>query len=182
MKDAEHILTAFDSALPQLEAKGSGQQWGSQRFSENPDRTEPVRAAVKDALEYQKTGEGDYVEAFIAEVEVDEADPAVQPELDAVFRISEDGKRFVQTGAMVTTAVFADYLREKDEVKSILEEAEQAKDFIYLRALISDYRAGPLRKGVGTALVEHMKDRAKELGKKSIFLDCFGGNEGQLVK
>jgi hypothetical protein len=182
MDDVEPIITAFDSTLPHLRAIGSGQQWGSQPMSERPDRKELMHTTVRAALEYQETGEGDYVEVFITEVEVDPAGPAIQPEANAVFRTGEDGKRFVQTGAMVTTAVFTDYLRDKEEVKSVLEEAEQEKNFLYVRALVSDYRAGPLRKGAGAALVHHVKGRARELGKRSVFLDCFGGNGGQLVK
>ncbi|OJD13746.1 hypothetical protein AJ78_05824 [Emergomyces pasteurianus Ep9510] len=182
MEDVEHILAAFDSTLPHLEAKGSGQQWGSQPLSERPGSKVLMQTAVKDSLEYQVTGDGKYVEVFITEVEVDPADPANQAEADAVFRTSEDGKRFVQTGAMVTTTAFSHYLNDKEEMKSILEEAEREKKFIYLSALVSDYRAGPLRKGAGAALIEHAKHRARKLGKKTIFLDCFGGNGGHLVK
>jgi hypothetical protein len=83
---------------------------------------------------------------------------------------------------MATTAAFADYLRDKEEVRSVLKEAEQEKNFLYLRVLVSDYRAGPLRKGAGAVLVGHVKGRARELGKKRVFLDCFGGNGSQLVK
>ncbi|OAX85183.1 hypothetical protein ACJ72_00450 [Emergomyces africanus] len=182
MEDAKHIVTAFDSTLPHLEAKGSGQQWGSQPLSERPDKVELMNTTLKGFLEYKVTGEGDYVEVFIAEVEVDPADPAMQPEADAIIRTSEDGKRFVQTGALVTTAVFVNYVCDAEEARSIVEEAQQEKSFIYIRALVSDYRAGPLRKGAGAALIEHAKVKAREQGKKSIFVDCFGGNGSLLVK
>jgi hypothetical protein len=77
LEDVFHILTAFDSALPHLEARGSSQQWGSQPISERPDQKELMHTAVRAALKYQGTGEGDYVEVFITEVEVNPADPAI---------------------------------------------------------------------------------------------------------
>jgi hypothetical protein len=179
LEDADYILAALDSSLPQLELKGSGQQWGMQPMSERPEKVEAVRNAVRDALLYRKKGEGDYVEAFIAEAETK---PGISSEAEAIVRTSEDGKSLVQTGAMVTTDVFNGYLRDMEGLRSVVEEAERKKDFLFVKLLVSDYRAGRARKGAGAALVERVSRRAGELGKKSVFVDCWGGNGGTLVK
>jgi hypothetical protein len=179
LEDADYILAALDSSLPQLELKGSGQQWGMQPMSERPEKVEVVRNAVRDALLYREKGEGVYVEAFIAEAETK---PVILSEAEAIVRTSEDGKSLVQTGTMVTTDVFNGYLRDMEGLRSVVEEAERKKDFLFVKLLVSDYRAGQARKGAGAALVERVRRRAGELGKKSVYVDCWGGNGGKLVK
>jgi hypothetical protein len=179
LEDADYILAALDSSLPQLELIGSGQQWGLRPMSERPEQVEVVRNAVRDALLYREKGKGDYVEAFIAEAETK---PGISSETKAIVRTSENSKSLVQTGAMVTTDVFNGYLRDMEELRSVVEEAERKKDFLFVRLLVGDYRAGPARKGAGAALVERVRRRAGELGKKSVYVDCWGGNGGRLVK
>jgi len=184
-QDAEYIIAALDSSLPHLARIGSSQQWGAQPMSERPEQLDMIRNAVRDALAHRVSGgEGAYVEVFIAETEVAQAGSSGVPENEgAIVRKAEDGEgRFVQTAGAIVNAVFTSYLRDREELRGVLAEAEGKRNFLFFKALVSDYRAGPLRKGAGAALIEYVRRRAGELGKECVYLDCFGGNGGKLVK
>jgi GNAT superfamily N-acetyltransferase len=67
----------------------------------------------------------------------------------------------------------------KDTIK---KELDGKKDYIYLEALITDYRTGAWRKGAGAALIEHARQFCRDRGKKTIYVDAYAGNGRKLVK
>ncbi|KAI5458846.1 hypothetical protein BGZ63DRAFT_392157 [Mariannaea sp. PMI_226] len=69
-----------------------------------------------------------------------------------------------------------------DTVKPIIEKADADGDAFYLEVLISDFRTGSARKGAGAALVKKIKDYSVSRGAKVLFVDCWAGNDGNLVK
>jgi hypothetical protein len=48
--------------------------------------------------------------------------------------------------------------------------------------LIADQRALPLGKGVGSALIQHVKCEAIRKGRKVLLVDCWDGNDGLLAR
>lgn len=75
-----------------------------------------------------------------------------------------------------------DYLKECEVFKPEIGAAMERGDYVFLKVLVSDYRAGPLRKGAGATLVQAIRDYVKEVGKKTVYVDCYAGNDGGLVK
>lgn len=174
--DAQFISDAFDSTIPVLAAAGSGEQWGPDPLSLEPDFAGKVAKVVSDAEGWRggkgPAVEGPAVEGLIAEVDI--------PEGTQLEHVSGDG----DGRAGVAVAVWREdwwpqYVREIEHIAPV---AEEEKDWGYLHYLVSDYRAGELRRGAGAALVEEVKERARARGKASLWVDCWAGNGRKLVR
>ena len=172
-EDVGFILAAFDSTLPHLATIGSGAQWGSEPRSTKPSAVARIQGAVEKA----RSGTGENYAVFVAEVPIDDG---LDPVAGSVRRDKSD-KQMLQVGAAVVQGSFSAYVAEQPHLDAHVREAVERDDFIYLFVLISDFRAGALRKGVGAALVQRVKQYAVEKGKAEIYVDCWAGNGEKLV-
>lgn len=174
LEDVQFILEAFDSTLPHLASIGSGAQWGSEPRSTQ----ESSIKRMQEAIEKARSGTNDTDAVFVAELPVDNS-------LDlgiARVRRHKDGQRLLQVGAAVTEGSFPAYITGQPNLTAFVQAAMERTDFLYLFVLISDFRAGALRKGAGTVLTERVKQYAREKGKAAVYLDCWSGNDEKLVR
>jgi len=174
-EDIRFMIEAFDAALPELAAVGSGEQWGTVTFAQRPDKNEKLKV-LEQARGYQTTGEGDPIQIFIAEVEI--PSPATD-ELPASMRIrtDDDGKKFLAVGSvMLSEDIFPEYMKMQFDQPTVKQALDGTSDYVYLEALITDFRTGSWRKGAGAALIERCRQYCKEKGIKTIYLDGYAGN------
>lgn len=185
--DAPFILEAFDSALPHLASIGSAQQWGTTPRSTQPVFVEHVRAAVAKA---HSPSTDDAV--FVAEVTLT---PDLEKSLDLNLDVDGDGAQtprvrkdadqlqdpMLAVAAAALTSEFAAYVLAQEHLKPLVASAIESADFFYLSVLVSDFRAGELRRGAGGVLMGRVREYARRKGKKAVWCDCWAGNGGKLV-
>ncbi|KAI8946931.1 acetyltransferase [Xylaria longipes] len=179
LEDGKFMIAAFDASLAQLASIGSGGQWGSEPLSERGGLDDRIKI-FEQAKRYQSTGEGDSIRIFVIEAEIESGD-----ELPASVHVRTDdaGKKYLVVGSvMLSEGLYPHYMRPHFEKDSIKKELDGTKDYIYVEALITDYRAGPWRKGAGAALLEHSKQFCQERGKRMLYLDAYAGNGRKLIK
>jgi hypothetical protein len=172
-EDADFILEAFDSTLPHLASIGSGTQWGSEPLSTKESYVERIRVAVEKA----RSGTSDNDAVFIAEVPVDGG-------LDPVTgraRRDRVNQQMLQVGAAIVQGSFPLYVAEQQHLDARVRAAIERTDYIYLFVMVSDFRAGALRKGAGAALAQRVRQYALEKGKAVVYVDCWAGNGERLV-
>lgn len=178
--DGDFILSAFDSALPHLASVGSGGQWGTTPFSEIPERRQRAYDSIvlSEASRLNEEGRAGDGRLFIAEVEMDHGS-----NLQGLSVRNDDrGKRFLSVAACgVRDKYWPEHLKAHENTKAIFEKAN-AQGACYLDILISDFRTGTARKGAGAALIHRAKDYSVSRGLKVLYLDCWSGNGGNLVK
>lgn len=172
-EDANFIVEAFDSTLPHLASIGSGSQWGSEPRSRSADHVQRIRTAIDNA----RTGTSDKDAVFIAEVPIDDdGQDAIAGRIRNV-----GGQRFLQVGAAVTKGSFPAYVVDREDLDESVRADIEWGDFVYLYVMISDYRAGALRKGAGAALARRVKQYARDIGQPRVYVDCWAGNDERLV-
>jgi hypothetical protein len=161
--DALFIAAAFDSCIPHLATIGSATQWGTQPISERPDFHEQRTTSIAEAAEYLSTGAGKPVRVLIIEAE------------------TPLGEWIPVGSSTLRGNYFSKYLFEQ---KHLDHETKREGDWMFLEVLVTSFaeEVGPYRKGAGAALVGHAKAWAEELGMGVMFVDCWAGNDGRLVK
>jgi GNAT superfamily N-acetyltransferase len=180
-EDAAFILAAFDSALPHLASIGSSGQWGTQPFSESPDRVKRMDELITAAGVFEKTGKGDPVRIFVAEAPVSADDGRDLSGLSV--RTADNGERFLSVAALsIHERYWPQYVSASPGLAPVLAKADAEENPIYLEVLISDFRTGASRKGAGAALTERAKQYCKARGAKALYLDCWSGNDGNLCR
>ncbi|KAI0183677.1 hypothetical protein EV127DRAFT_446288 [Xylaria flabelliformis] len=182
IEDGEFMIAAFDASLAQLASIGSGGQWGSKPLSER-GRLDERTKIYEQAQRYQSTGEGDPIRIFVIEAEIPSSVNADELPTSVYIRTDDAGKKFLIVGSMMLSeGLYPHYMRQHFEKESIKKELDGTKDYIYVEALITDYRAGPWRKGSGAALLEYSRRFCQERGKRILYLDAWAGNGRKLVK
>ncbi|KAM0263052.1 hypothetical protein ACHAQJ_001431 [Trichoderma viride] len=180
--DGAFIVAAFDSALPHLASVGSGDQWGSTPFSERADYRQRMYDSIPLSEASRLDQEGSISEhgrLFIAEVQVEAQHGSDLQGLS--LRTDDDGNRFLAVGAaFVREKWWPGYVKAHDSTKSIIENADGAS--FYVEFLITDFRTGTARKGAGAALLQRARAYSVSRGAKALYLDCWAGNGGGLVK
>ncbi|KAF7532483.1 hypothetical protein G7054_g7905 [Neopestalotiopsis clavispora] len=158
-QDVDWILAAFDGALPHLAAKGSGQQWGSRPFS-------------------QRDGARDRVAGWL------KADAQSSSRADGQESSTESNKEPSSKLFIAEVELPDDDVVQIEDAWKLIRDAEaEDPNVMYLEVLISDFRTpGAYRKGSGKALVAKIKEFAVARGARTLYLDCFAGNGGNLVK
>ncbi|KAI1199444.1 acetyltransferase [Nemania serpens] len=182
-EDGQFMIDSFDASLVQLATIGSGGQWGSEPFSARSNAGDRIKI-FEQAKRYQTTGEGDPIRLFIAEVEIP-ASTATTTDLpeSARIRTGDGGEKFLAVGyVMLSEGICPPYMRLQFDKDAIKKELDGTRDYIYLEALITDFRTGPWRKGAGAALIEHARRFCRERGKSIIYLDSYAGNDRKLVR
>ncbi|KAK1757078.1 hypothetical protein QBC47DRAFT_378370 [Echria macrotheca] len=162
--DAHYILSAFDSCIPHLATIGSATQWGSEPFSSRPNILSRPVSAIAAAETYRTKGEGDPVRVFIIEV------PG-GPEQENI-----------QLGAAIYKANwFPEYIKSQPQFR---DAVKAQKKWMYLDMLVTEFsaRTEGKRKGAGAALVRRGREWAREEGFDVMYVDCWAGNEGKLVR
>ncbi|KAK6201925.1 hypothetical protein LQW54_009239 [Pestalotiopsis sp. IQ-011] len=181
-RDADFILAAFDGSLPHLASKGSGQQWGARPFSERDGVRDRVESWIA-ASEASRRGEQGVEPGrlFVAEVELDPSE--VTEEGVSVRTDPESGRRLLSVAAAgVRKDWWPTYFKQFDHLQKLVEGEDAAGGVMYLEVLISDFRTGSARKGAGAVLLHKVKEYAVAKGATKLYLDCFAGNDGNLVK
>ena len=80
------------------------------------------------------------------------------------------------------------YVRDQEHLREItgrLLSGEEEGGFIFLEILLTDFSETTrgYRKGAGAALVQFAREWAeRELGMGVMYVDCWAGNEGKLVR
>ncbi|KAI0132509.1 acetyltransferase [Xylariales sp. AK1849] len=197
--DADFIVSAFDSTIPHLEGIGSGAQWGAQPFSQRKDTFKDCHDWVDKSEAYRlrpdSTTDGK-IRVFIGEVPVPvHSPPAADDETgdDATKERNDDGLSrrvdadtgvaYLRVGALVLRdAWFAPYVADQPQFAHLVNDTAVKEGSVYVYGLVSDFRTGEARKGVGAALVTTAREYALSKGAGTLFLDCWGGNAGRLVR
>ncbi|KAK3323161.1 hypothetical protein B0T19DRAFT_425301 [Cercophora scortea] len=158
--DAQSIVDAFDSTLPYLASIGSEGQWGLVPFSERPGFLDDTIKSLEQSKVWQETGEGDSNLIFAAEV--------TGPESTAVpagfAQIHEDK--------------FSGYLYKQANIQAV--DLTKLSNFVFLEVLLVHFGSGH-HKGAGAALIQQVKRYGLEKGMDAIYVDCWAGNNRQLV-
>ncbi|KAI5465222.1 acetyltransferase [Mariannaea sp. PMI_226] len=180
-QDGEFLLAAFDGALPHLASIGSGDQWGSQPFSERTEYRDRINAWVPMSEACRLGIEGsEPLRLYIAEVQVGDDNVNLG---GLSVRTDEQDRRFLSVAAAaIREHWWPDYLNKMEKMKPIIEKADADRNAFYLEVLISDFRTGSARKGAGAALMKKIKEYSISRGAKVLFMDCWAGNGGNLVK
>ncbi|KAI1759826.1 acetyltransferase [Hypoxylon sp. FL1150] len=178
--DGDFIVAAFDSALPHLASIGSGDQWGSTPFSENAERRQRIYNYIPLSEASRLNQEGsEHGRLFIAEAEAHD-----RSDLQGLsFRVDDYGRRFLSVAAaFVRENWWPGYIKAHDSTRSICENADIDGVSCYVESLISDFRTGAARKGAGATLLQRVRAHSVQRGAKALYLDCWAGNGGSLVK
>ncbi|KAH6659468.1 hypothetical protein BKA67DRAFT_652696 [Truncatella angustata] len=186
-EDTEFLVAAFDSCIPYCESVGSGGMWGSQPFSAKDGFLKSTQDDVLHSERYRTTGEGEEaVRIFVAEQPVSGAeDDGLCYRTEAAHGDGQhSAARYLKLGAaMVRMNWFPPYVRGQARLKSAVQEAEEAGDWVYVEVIISDFRAPETsRKGVGVALLDYIRDFSVGRGASTVFVDAWSGNAGKLVR
>ncbi|KAK3688854.1 hypothetical protein B0T22DRAFT_378775 [Podospora appendiculata] len=160
--DAQSIVDAFDSTLPYLASIGSEGQWGLVPFSERPGFLDDMAKSLEQARVWQETHEGDSNIIFAAEVVGPASTEATVPA--GFAQIHEDK--------------FSEYLYKQANIQAV--DLTKLSNFVFLEVLLVHFGTG-YHKGAGTALVQHVKRYGLEKGKDAVYVDCWSGNNRQLV-
>jgi hypothetical protein len=183
--DAQFIIDAFDVSLSHMAAMGSGDQWGTELWSQKADFVHEIRGWVAAAAKSDRS-----TKVFICEVAVcdmEEGETADQNEGRGAFlRTDVDGRRFVMVGAAIVHDLwlppYAAAYYEDRTLNHHLAACLENQDFMWLEILITDFRVGRFRKGAGVALIERITDDARRSGRKYVWVHCWAGNEGKLAR
>ncbi|CAG9942660.1 unnamed protein product [Clonostachys rosea f. rosea IK726] len=162
--DAQFIIDAFDSTLPHLAAAGNIGQAG---FAER------IEDMVAKSESFYKTGTGHPIIVFIAEVEDDQGTVSASTTARLARRVDVNGKALVS----VSFAIVLDE-RFKNHVGAALEKG----NFVFLQYLVTDHRGIGKHRGAGNALIESSKPYASDHGRRTVWVDCWDGGDGLLVK
>lgn len=168
--DAQFIVDAFDSTIPYLASIGAGEMWGAKPFSEKDGfKQETIKSIQK------SEDPTDCTSMLIAEV-----DDAARGRGLAENNLPGENRTRTRVGhAEIRYETLPSYLTSQEELSQAITDV---KDFIFLDVLIADFRTGTLHKGAGAALLDAIKDEGRRQGKKSLLLDCWMGNDGQLSR
>jgi GNAT superfamily N-acetyltransferase len=176
--DAQFITSAFDSCIPHLASIGSATQWGTTPLSSaRPDFITRHITSIADAEKYRLSGSGQPVRVLIAEALV----PSTTGE-------GEGEDRYVPVGAATLRGgYFPSYVSGQEHLREVTGKALAGEEggFMYLDILVTDFSEATkaYRKGAGAALVEFAREWAgRELGLGIMYVDCWAGNGGKLVK
>ncbi|POR38936.1 Uncharacterized protein TPAR_00855 [Tolypocladium paradoxum] len=177
--DADFIVAAFDSTIPYLESTGNSGQWGTQLFSEKDGFIQSTRDDVGQSEKFRQTGQGERIRTFIAQVH----DTEYSDSEDGLVRhVDDEGKTFLPVGAITfRDDEFSEHILVHEDLKPHAEQAKAGGGFLFVDVLITDHRVGQRRRGAGGALVERVKEHAREQGKKAVYIDCWTGGTGKLV-
>lgn len=202
--DAAFITAAFDSCIPHLSKIGSAAQWGTEPISRREGFAAQLLQAIADAESYRlstttalstssastPTIEGDgpkqqQEEVPEARVVIIEAPTPITTNPNPIANDNERG--YIPIGASILRggAFFPEYIQNEPQLEKVVEEAKRKRNHIYLHTLVTEFReeTQEIRKGAGAALVRDARVWAGSLGgKKWLFVDCFGGNDGRLAR
>ncbi|KAI1881252.1 hypothetical protein JX265_000078 [Neoarthrinium moseri] len=197
-EDTSFITAAFDSCVAHLAAVDCAGMWGTQPFSEKDGFADSVRDDMVVASERFRnsgsTGEAveDKVRTFITEARVGSGADAGDGLDDSGlhYRVSDDGGitvRYLQVGAVVVHLDwFPHYIESQAGFAALVGKAKEARSqgapSVYIEVMVSDFRVGHARRGVGTALMGRVREFAAEQGAKTLFVDSWSGKGGRLVR
>ncbi|KAH8595529.1 hypothetical protein B0O99DRAFT_686520 [Bisporella sp. PMI_857] len=177
--DAAFIDAAFDSTLPHLSSIGSGEQWGSVPFTQRGTHVEETIKQVRESESYRLTGRGEKIRVLIAEAEIP-AHPAGKEDLRC--RVDDQGRRWLRVGAAVCRVDWVPgYVLKQEGLSAGLRKEEREGGFVYLEVVVTDFRAGDLRKGAGGALIRGMAEFARSIGRRTVWADGWAGNGRKLI-
>lgn len=174
--DAHFITAAFDSCIPHLSTIDSATQWGTTPLSAaRPEFTTRHATAITEA---EKSRLGNY------QPEPDSGAPVVR------VLIAEAGLpdgRYLPVGAATLRGGYLPkYVLEQKHLEGVTGRlmAGEEGPFMFLEILVTDFSEATkaYRKGAGAALVEYAREWVRGLGMGVMYVDCWAGNEGKLVK
>ncbi|KAF2399019.1 hypothetical protein EJ06DRAFT_65993 [Trichodelitschia bisporula] len=168
--DAKFITSAFDSCIPHLATIGSASQWGTDSLSSaRPNLIDRYISAVADAERYRLTRSGPPVRVLIAEAHL------------------PSGEYLPVGAATLRGGYISKYVLDQKHLQDVTSRALAGEEgeFMFLETLVTDFSQATreYRKGAGAALVKYTREWVgTELGMGVIYLDCWAGNEGKLVR
>ncbi|KAB8226776.1 hypothetical protein BDV33DRAFT_197766 [Aspergillus novoparasiticus] len=181
--DDQFVVAAFDAAIPYLTSIGSHEQWGTIPFSHREGWVDETVQQIKDsskssALQSDQNKNG-VLRIFIVEKECNADGPeCFDPQL-AHYRVSSD-RRYLSIGfAFVRENWFPSYIESQTHLQ--IPESERENN-IYLEVMVTDCRAGSLRHGAGSALIQEIRDYGRKKQRKTFWLDGWAGNDKKLVR
>ncbi|EST07933.1 Acyl-CoA N-acyltransferase [Kalmanozyma brasiliensis GHG001] len=163
--DVDFILYAFDSALPYLASIGSEAQWGTELFSQKPERRKQFTEFVQKSYDLNARQEAD-------------SNDDCPWQLMTLFEVRTEDDKWVRVAAQGLSTRFPDYVPESLASKDL----RQAGDFLYLNYLIADRRKGDLAKGSAPHLISFAEQQCRKRHKTPFYGDCWRGNNDGLLK
>lgn len=182
-EDTDFMVAAFDSCIPKC-----GGMWGTQPFSAKDGFVESTREDILAAERYRTTGTGEALRIFVAERVCGtlgtDANSTGEADADDGLCHGSLGEKALKVGAaMVRLNWFPGYIQRQTHFHSLIEEAKQKGKWLYIEVMISDFRAPDTsRKGVGTALLDHIREFARQQSAHKIFVDAWSGSGEKLVR
>lgn len=178
--DVDFIVAAMDSCLPVLAKNGNVGQWGTTPFSKQDGFLEATRHDVAQAERFRLTGQGERLRIFMARVMENESE--TKGDLHHITDLTEHEVALLTVGAVVIRDdEFAKHVIASKPLAPYVAAAKAAGGFVFIDLLIADHRVDPAkRKGSGRALIEHVKEYAREHGKRTVLVDCWAGGNGRL--
>lgn len=178
--DAKFITAAFDSCIPHLASIGSASQWGTTPLSSaRPDFLDRHITAIADAEQSRLAGWGNPpVRVLIAEALVPPPASADTPQETAVVPVG---------AAKLRGGYLPGYVRDQEHLSEVTGRLLRGEEggYMFLEILVTDFSEATkeYRKGAGAALVKFAREWAeRELGMGVMYVDCWAGNEGKLVR
>jgi GNAT superfamily N-acetyltransferase len=173
--DAHFITAAFDSCIPHLSTIGSATQWG----------TTPLSAARPGFTTRYITSIAEAEKSRLASYQPDSGVPVVRV-LIAEAALP-DGAGSIPVGAATLRAGYLPkYVLDQKHLEGVTKKlmAGEEGPFMFLEVLVTDFSEAtkPYRKGAGAALVEYAREWVRGLGMGAMYVDCWAGNEGKLVR
>ncbi|KAK8140479.1 hypothetical protein PG984_000545 [Apiospora sp. TS-2023a] len=194
--DTEFLVAAFDSTLPYLQSIGGGEMWGPTPFSEKDGFVAETQESITQSESYRRTGTGDKVRVFIAEVEIGGVDEDKEVTSGTVTgtgslrtRVgADDGRVWLAVAAACVREGWApEYVRSQAHLR--LPKEEEGKEgttgdsgFAYLEVMVADHRTGRHHRGAGAALLQLLTQHYREKGSGTMYVDAWAGNGRKLVK
>ncbi len=190
--DANFITAAFDSCIPHLAAIGSATQWGTVPLSSTrPGFLDRHIAAIADAERYRLAGAGagspPPVRVLIAEALVPPPPASAGGEGGVEWGPSQETVLVPVGAATLRGGYLPGYVREQEHLREITGRLLSGEEggYMFLEILVTAFSEATrgYRKGAGAALVKFAREWAEtELGMGAMYVDCWAGNEGKLVR
>ena len=185
--DAKFITAAFDSCIPHLATIGSATQWGTTPLSSaRPDFVDRHITAIADAERSRLAGSagGPPVRVLIAEALVP---PPASPGTGGGEGSSQETVLVPVGAATLRAGYLPGYVRDQEHLREITGRLLRGDEggYMFLEILVTDFGEATRghRKGAGAALVKFAREWAeRELGMGAMYVDCWAGNEGKLVR
>lgn len=180
VNDVDFLTEAYFSTIPHLQRIGVPDQFGNQTFVDRSAIIDIARGNIDLASRFRNGSDDNRLVIFVCESDVYLLDLGRD---QCSWRMNDYGRPLVKTGwLMLLDEELPANLKLLPYFAAFRAQNFTASDFVYIDALVSDYRTAAYRKGTGTALIEDVERYAQQHRKRFIYVDCYSGGPRSLVE